>query len=1159
MKKFIYYLVLFLPALVLGQSPDQNYVRTTVYKTPTTSALPASPPPQSGQVTITYFDGLGRPIQQNAHKQSSEGTDIITHIEYDQFGRQTKEFLPYVTTAANMNFRTDAPSRVISYYNTEYGDAYPFSEKQFENSPLNRVLRQGAPGEVWQLDQNHTINFQYSTNTTNEVKRFKATTSGMSNGVYNASLIQDNHYAPDQLYKTTVTDENGAKTEEFKDKEGRVVLKRAYNGVIKHDTYYVYDIYGNLTYVIPPKAVDLGTINSTVLNNLCYQYRYDSRNRLAEKKIPGRGEPTSSSTSGWEYIVYDKLDRVVATGPALTPFSDNPSQIGWLITKYDVHGRVAYTGWNVVSGTFNSTTRSNLQTSVNSMTNLYVTRQSGSIEGIDMDYANNSTQPVVTRVLTINYYDNYVYPNVLTSIPTSIENQSVTDKTKGLPTGSWVRVPTITGETLNEQTHTFYDSKARPIQVYQKNHLGGFTQTDTELDFIGNPLKTITTHKYNNSTIFMTTVTETFEYTNEGRLLEHKHSINNNPVAETLSYNEYYKLGQLKTKKVGKTSSTPLQTVDYKYNIRGWMTDINDVKTLGSDLFAFKISYNNYLGIVSGSPDLYNGNISETIWRTSSDNQMRGYRYDYDDLNRLENAYYKKYNMALYGMVNISNTNSYNEHLTYDKNGNIMSLLRTGDLDASDFTITTDQLDFYYDSGNRLLRVDDNSNHPAGFKDGAGDDNEYGYDIFGNMTRDDNKGISQITYNHLNLPKEILFSGIPMRKINYLYNALGKKVEKKITNNTTITMTTYLNGFHYENQALKFFGTSEGYVNYNALTGYNYVYNYTDHLGNVRLSYTSDMGITKILEQNHYYPFGLKHEKYGVTSYQYIDDEDYYIGGYNLASRYKRNEYQYKYNGKEFQDELNLNVYDYGARNYQPDLGRYFNVDPHAENYYSISPYAYVANNPIIYVDPDGRDIRLASEVVDGKTIITITVTGKLINESGKAYTAEQMQAYTDRLVSSISSAYTGSDGDVSWKGVANITMVSDDNPLGATDHAFRIVDQGKIPGAEGENGVLGRAPFGENVVYLSNHMLDRTQATEGTYAGTGKTDAGTGTLERTGPHELGHSGNLKHPTPGTMDGNLMHQTKQPNAGVKLTKDQILQMQKDYDAGKLNQGKQKIE
>ncbi|MGB7499380.1 MAG: RHS repeat-associated core domain-containing protein, partial [Moheibacter sp.] len=63
------------------------------------------------------------------------------------------------------------------------------------------------------------------------------------------------------------------------------------------------------------------------------------------------------------------------------------------------------------------------------------------------------------------------------------------------------------------------------------------------------------------------------------------------------------------------------------------------------------------------------------------------------------------------------------------------------------------------------------------------------------------------------------------------------------------------------------------------------------------------------------------------------------------------------YNGKEFQDELNLNWYDYGARNYDPALGRWMNMDPLAEKFSPISPYIYVANNPLAFYDPDGKDI----------------------------------------------------------------------------------------------------------------------------------------------------------------------------------------------------------
>src|SRR5690606_38859496 len=185
---------------------------------------------------------------------------------------------PYVAgrSGGNMVFDPIARDNTISFYENDWvaPTSVPFSEKQLENSPLGRVLKQGAPGEAWQLDQNHTSNFEYRTNANDEVKLFKASTTTMSNGAYTANLVQGAFYAPGQLYKTIITDENGAKTEEFKDKEGRVVLKRTYNVINnplvanRHDTYYVYDIYGNLTFVIPPKAADLGVITTTILNNL---------------------------------------------------------------------------------------------------------------------------------------------------------------------------------------------------------------------------------------------------------------------------------------------------------------------------------------------------------------------------------------------------------------------------------------------------------------------------------------------------------------------------------------------------------------------------------------------------------------------------------------------------------------------------------------------------------------------------------------------------------------------------------------------------------------------------------------------------------------------------------------------------------------------------
>ena len=231
----------------------------------------------------------------------------------------------------------------------------------------------------------------------------------------------------------------------------------------------------------------------------------------------------------------------------------------------------------------------------------------------------------------------------------------------------------------------------------------------------------------------------------------------------------------------------------------------------------------------------------------------------------------------------------------------------------------------------------------SGFKDGNTTGDDYVYDVNGNMTVDKNKNITGIVYNHLNLPTKIIF---PTGNIVYIYTASGQKIQKVVTENTTVTTTDYLGGYQYikktasEPVELQFFPTAEGYVKNTPVSGtntYSYVFNYTDHLGNTRLSYAKDTttGSLKILEENNYYPFGLKHNNYNVDNFQ--------------------PGYKYKYNGKELQDELGLNEYDYGARMYDPAKGRWDVTDKKAELYFSSSPYVYASNTPVNAIDPDGN------------------------------------------------------------------------------------------------------------------------------------------------------------------------------------------------------------
>lgn len=971
MKKYIItfiLLVLTSSGLTAQTFSDDNFVYTVAPKKKVQSGNFNSLTKEEMSQNVTYFDGLGRPIQSIAIGQGANGEDIITPMEYDPFGRQIKEYLPYASSnGGNSYSKIDAAAAIAAaqgFYSTEKYEntANPFSEKKLEASPLNRVLKQAAPGTSWMMGSGHEIKLSYQANTLGDaVKLYKANTNWqVGQGLYEISFSDEGSYNKNELYKNVTYDENSGPnlsessgaTVEFKNKEGQVVLKRTYDSGDKHDTYYVYDIYGNLTYVLPPKVS--GTISNDVLNGLCYQYKYDNRNRLVEKKLPGKQ---------WEFIVYDRLDRPVATGPAFSPFKDETAE-GWLITKYDAFGRPIYTGWSSQSA--NAPTRKALQDNQNTAAVLFETKLiSGTIDKIPVNYS-NLIEPTNFSLLTVNYYDDYDYPNA-PSIPTTIEDQLVLANAKGLATGNWMRTVTTGLAQLAETTTIVYDDRGRPIRTTTQNHFEGYTSTDSKLDFTGKALYTITKHKRTSGDNELT-VKEEFTYSPQDRLLTHTHQINGG-IVQLLTSNKYDQLGQLESKNVGDGGGNARQKVDFSYNIRGWLTGINDTDNLQHDsdpvdLFAFKINYNNPSGN-SAIDALYNGNIAETFWKTASDYALRSYGYQYDNLNRLKNAIYRKPNDA------IPVSGAYNESLDYDKNGNIKSLQRYGDSDAPSIVFKIDDLTYGYinENSNQLVKVTEGltGNDNAGFIDANKTGDDYAYDVNGNMTSDKNKNITKIEYNQLNLPKKIIFG--TTGTIEYIYNAAGQKLEKIVTDNGVVTSTNYLGGFQYKDNVLEFFPTAEGYVK-NENGALSYVFQYKDHLGNARVSYAKNTSnVLEIIEENNYYPFGLKHKGYN----------DYLP----IANKYK-------YNGKELQDELSLNLYDYGARNYDPALGRWMNIDPLAEKSRRWSPYNYAYNNPIYFVDPDGMESQgymydekqLAEMQADNKKFVQWVNNGGYNNEN---------------------------------------------------------------------------------------------------------------------------------------------------------------------------------
>ena len=217
------------------------------------------------------------------------------------------------------------------------------------------------------------------------------------------------------------------------------------------------------------------------------------------------------------------------------------------------------------------------------------------------------------------------------------------------------------------------------------------------------------------------------------------------------------------------------------------------------------------------------------------------------------------------------------------------------------------------------------------------------YDAGGNMTVDGLRGAS-ISYNILNLPETV---SIGNGKVSYIYTSSGEKLATQVGS----SLTYYRGPLVYSGNNLLYLVHPEGLTRKSTI-GFVYYYAKRDHLGSTRVLCHAS-GNTLVADQaTGYYPFGLAH------------------GHENL------NLNRYLFSGKELQDQSLggklLGLYDFGSRFYDPTLGRWFNVDPKLE---FVSPYGYCANNPVLYIDPNGEDI-----VLTISKEVTVTVATRLID-----------------------------------------------------------------------------------------------------------------------------------------------------------------------------------
>ncbi len=580
---------------------------------------------------------------------------------------------------------------------------------------------------------------------------------------------------------------------------------------------------------------------------------------------------------GWSNYLYDTRNLPTASqDPKLL------SEGKWLCNIYDDYGRITQTGFH--------------------------NENNNSLQG------NN---PVIHQVLTSTLYD--AACGQTTAIYTGKTCQT---RSRILNTNNWL------------ETNFEYDNFGRTTHTKGNSHVNltiGSEQSTFIYDYADNPVSTSRIHDAFGQQMV---IAERMTYDHAGRLDETFHRVGTG-AEQLISKQEYTIKDELSTKHLGGVSNGFLQKLDYVYLDNGFLKDINPTMET-NDLFQFTINYDGGNGTLNATAQK-NGNISQLTWQVKGKTKQ-SYGFQYDFLNRLTEATYGDY-----GTGALQANNKYSSTYGYDNRGNIMSLTRQGFLPNSTYA-QIDNLSYAYNSNsNRLKSISDTAptaSKAEGYKPGLSTD--YGYDANGNMNYDPSKDVN-IRYNHLNLPEFIEFDNC--NAIEYTYNATGIKLTKTLKKGNGIISThDYIGDIEYKNQVVDAIYHLEGRLYFEGASS-RYEYVLKDHLGNNRVTFTDKDGngvidittnteTNEVLEESHFYPFGMRMEGNFV--------------------QHTGNENRYLFNGIERNEDFGLGWDMALFRSYDPAIARWNQIDPLSNMATSWTPYRFGFNNPLIYSDPAG-------------------------------------------------------------------------------------------------------------------------------------------------------------------------------------------------------------
>ena len=878
-------------------SAVKNYIRVWDVVKPESdgASLDLNTSVQVSQINTQYMDGLGRAFQKVTKAATPIGKDLTVAIDYDELGRQQYQYLPFAASNADGNFKINPFQQHATFYNSQLSgqvgetnvgpdnSTWAYNQFEFEQTPESRLLNSFAPGLSWVGNSRGSQN-KYWTNTLADDVKIWSVTNGVS-GTFGTYQV-DGVYLAGQLFKSVTVDEHGKQLIQFSDKKGRLILKKVQNNTAIADdgsgtgylnwltSYYIYDDKDLLRCVIQPVGVEnlIGSwsLGQILLDNQCFRYEYDERNRMVMKKIPGAGEIL---------MVYDARDRLVLSQDANLRNPSPGVPVRWIYTLYDNLNRPVTEGlWSDgQSQTFHANQAKLIINYPNLNGQTHEELKSIFYDNYDWIATNGF---LISGNMDVNV-QSWLLPATTTFPYTqaSIQSKNVTGRITGT-------VDKILGTSNSIGTCFIYNSEGQIIQTQANNIFGDLDVVTFQYNFDGKVARNYVRHQTGGGTNKHHIVTS-MEYDNIGRLKKIfktlNFSINGSSIIKAdhpIVQYDYDELGQVKVKKLGENpriSGSQLTDLDYEYNVRGWLLSLNKsyLSTVSTGkYFGMELGYDKS-GSISNFTPVYNGNIAGVLWKSEGDQEVRKYDFSYDEVSRLKLASFSQPNNASANIdFGISN-------LSYDANGNIKTMNQAGlKLNQSPLI---DQLTYSYENyglSNKLQQVTDLANDQASklgdfkYDPGTKTNTDFTYDANGNLISDNNKNITKIQYNHLNLPEIITTN---KGTVSYQYDTRGTKLSKTVQENgvsvyfngsnypTSITTTTlYVLGLIYESKlysnpalatkqysnVIQFIQHEEGRVRFELATNISctplpdrFVFDYfiKDHLGNVRSVLTEQL------------------------------------------------------------------------------------------------------------------------------------------------------------------------------------------------------------------------------------------------------------------------------------------------------------------------------